>query len=541
MDVYPLRDKVRQKYPAMIEDFVIMDAIRNPREELFRYEQYKLLPKDEILNYLNENRDCKEGFGDCERHIRYKELASLEGAIKNANFFVKYVDDLTKTVTLVTDYFIDYDRNIEIRIPFNTKVEFITPYNYECLKNSKDAMISKFDGYFLYKRLVYEALEKKASDIHITNYITKYDCFEYKIGYRLLNDFVVESDFEINEDLNKRIMSAIINHTTANIADLDSSAGIKTSMLNPLHDASCDLRITGNKTIGGYTCVTRIMKLNELTRTIESLGFDESVNENLRELERVENGLVLITGAIRTGKNTTMIAILKWIFENKKLKIKEYSSPIENMFPCEQLDYQGDREALEDMISLAKKEDVDLAVINELPDKSVAPAVYDLVNSSVGVFTTFHIERIWNFPLKMKNYFGEEYVDLITLTKGVINQKMFVKLCPKCRKKAMHRNFPKRVLNLMDRFQIKSFYEPSEAGCPECNFTGRRNALQPLAECLIMTDEIIDSLTACNTVWEMQKFIKDYMNENKLSLEYSVAREIFNGNLTVMDFEKLYK
>lgn len=537
MNIYKLREKITDKYPAMIHDFLIRDALSTPRDEIMNYELYKLISKKDLLDFLCE--ETGETFIDCDKHLRLPELSNIEGDLRNAKFFIKYINREEKEVTLVTDYFIDYDRNIEIRIPYKTKVEYVTPFNFELLSSSKDAMISKYDPYFLYKRLIYEALEKGASDIHITNYITRYDYYEYKIGYRLLNNYVLDSEFEINEETNKKLLTTIVNNTSANIADLDSSSGIKTSMMNPLYDTSCDLRITGNKTKGGYTCVTRLMKLNELTRTIESLGFDENVNNCLRELERVENGLVLITGAIRTGKNTTMIAMLKWIFENKQLKIKEYSSPIENMFPCEQLDYQGDRETLENMISLAKKEDIDIAVINELPDKSIAPAVYDLVNSSVGVFTTFHIERIWNFPLKMKNYFGDEYVDLITLTKGVVNQKMFVKLCPKCRKRTVSRNLPKRVLELLDKFKINSFYTAN--GCPECNFTGRQNSLQPLAECLLMTDEIIDDLTACNTVWEMQKYIKDYMFKNKLSLEYSVAREIIKGNLTAMDFEKLYK
>ena len=67
---------------------------------------------------------------------------------------------------------------------------------------------------------------------------------------------------------------------------------------------------------------------------------------------------------------------------------------------------------------------------HEIPDKSIVFGIQDLVNSSIGVITTTHLDRIWNLPYKLKEYFGETYKDMISQINGVVNQKMFIKQCP---------------------------------------------------------------------------------------------------------------
>lgn len=61
-------------------------------------------------------------------------------------------------------------------------------------------------------------------------------------------------------------------------------------------------------------------------------------------------------------------------------------------------------------------------------------AVKDLVTSSIGVITTLHLNRIWDLPFRLYEYYGESYKDVIMQTNGVINQKMFGVMCPSCRR-----------------------------------------------------------------------------------------------------------
>lgn len=80
-----------------------------------------------------------------------------------------------------------------------------------------------------------------------------------------------------------------------------------------------------------------------------------------------------------------------------------YDSPIEVLMPFPQVDYKDDPKRLLDCVRLAKKQDIDIAFLNEIPSKDVAFAVKDLVTSSIGVITTLHLNRIWDLPLGYMN------------------------------------------------------------------------------------------------------------------------------------------
>lgn len=82
--------------------------------------------------------------------------------------------------------------------------------------------------------------------------------------------------------------------------------------------------------------------------------------------------------------------------------------------PFTQVDYGGDESTLLNAVRLAKKQDVNVAYINELPNKEVAFSVRDLVNSSVYVLTTMHMDRLWHLPYKLKEYYGDQFKDVIS-------------------------------------------------------------------------------------------------------------------------------
>ncbi|MGL4949767.1 MAG: ATPase, T2SS/T4P/T4SS family, partial [Anaeroplasmataceae bacterium] len=326
------------------------------------------------------------------------------------------------------------------------------------------------------------------------------------------------------------------DRTTALSVDLSSSEGVKTSWLNPLDDGTCDLRVTCSATRGGLTCVTRIQTIATTSKTVETLGLSGHVTEYLKELSLKENGLTLVTGPVRSGKNTTVNAMINDII-NSPLKIVEYSSPIETSQPFEQYDYNDDRTRLLNFINLSKKQDINIAVINELPRKEVADAVYDLVNSSIGVMTTFHINRIWDLPYKLKNYFGEDFIDLITKINGVVNQKMFVKQCSHCLEDKFSTKLPKSILSFLETHDIKTYKE--SRGCIQCNGTGRANQVQPFAEYLKFNKELKSRLLRCNHCYEMEELIYEHVTSSHTSLDYPIAEAVRSGVLHPLDVIKL--
>lgn len=537
MDIMDLMQGIEQKFPAIITDLDKQRKMDTERDRLLYAELYKLTTRDEIVGALNEDSKTGKRFVNCTKPLYPSELAENLVRIKERGFFIySYNED---GIVLVTDGFSDYvDRNITLYLE-NAEIMYITPLNYELLVHGEDYVFDLYDPLTFYRRLVYEAIELKASDIHLENNLSRDLSVgsEFRIFYRLLNDYEEASQFRINKKFNDDVIQEIVKGPSGGLqVELMSSRGVKTSWLNALYDGTMDLRVTCSSTANGYTCVTRLQRMATVGKNIDQLGFDGRTTNALKELKDFQSGLTLITGAVRTGKNTTAVAIENELIK-LPIKIKEYSSPIETIMPFTQIDYGDKKDVLLNYINLVKKEDVDVVIINELPDKKIADAVVDIINSSMGVITTLHINRIWHLPYKLKDYFGEAYKDLITQINGVVTQKMFVKVCPNCARESGHRNFPDFVLKLMDQYGINTFKEGE--GCAECNFTGRANAVQPYAEYLIFDDEVKHDLLRCDKAYEMEDVIRRYVTEAHSNMEYSIRDAILAGVLNPIDFLKL--
>lgn len=528
-----------KEFPSIIEDLDTANKFKDEKSILYNVELYDLYPSNKILDILNDNEE-NDRFVYCREALFPPQLANFMSRLRASDYYIYKFDEDKRRVVIVTDYFNpNINKNVDMELVANDyEVEklFVTPLNFKLLQVGFECLLNLYDPIIYFKRIIYDAISVHCSDVHFSNCLNKKQGRDFYIAYRKFNDYEVQSKFRIDKSLVKSMMEKIVSEKTTGglVQDLLSSWGVKTSWLNVFGDGTTSLRLTFNHTDNdSYTCVVRIQRIGTITRNIESLGFNDDTTETLKDLSKRRNGVTFITGAVRTGKNTTMTAMVNEIIHDR-IKIKEYSSPIETIMPFEQLDYRDNKDVLSDYIELAKKEDIDMVIINEIPHKTVAPAIVDLVNSSIGVMTTLHINRIWHLPYKLKNYLGEEYKDLITQINGVVNQKMFIELCPHCLKQKQHRNLPKRVLSYMDKYNIKTFYESE--GCPKCEYTGKRNSVQPLAEYMYFDDEIKAKLLKCDKPYEMEEIIKNFVTEHKTRLEYVVADYVNRGLLSPYDF-----
>lgn len=546
MIVDDLVELARSRFPAIITDLEFSSNFNTEEEKLLYLELYDLVSRDEIVEHYNL---ASKNYVNCTEYREPKELADRMFRLENSNLFVYRFNNVSKELIVVTSEFNKVENSIGVFFnEYDFNIFYITPLNYRILELGESCIFSFYDHILFYKRLIYEALSLKASDIHITNHQTPVlksiedslsgGCeYEYKIGYRLLNNYEYVSKFKLIKSFNDEMIQRIVSDKTMGMtADLISSSGVKASWLNPLYTGDCDLRITCSHTRGGYTSVARVQTLSIISRTIKNLGFNSITNEDLAQLSQKEHGLTLITGPIRSGKNTTMNALVNNI-SDKPLKLMEFSSPIETSQMFEQYDYNDDRTTLLNYVNLVKKQDTDIVIINELPRQEVASAVIDLVNSSIGVMTTLHIDRVWDLPYKLKDYFGDSFIDLITHINGVVNQKMFVKQCPHCHVDTVTANFPKYVSSQMKRFNITSY--KNSIGCPMCNGTGKCNSVQPFAEYLVFDKELKHKLLRCEKCYEMEDIIREEVENKHNTLEHYVAEAIKSGILHPLDFNKL--
>lgn len=532
-----LREEFKREFNPFYKDLSIASYIDTDRDFLINAELYQLFSRKYIIDSLTDKSikfiDCIKEFETDLVGDSHKELLHSKGY-----YIYSCTDDL---LIIVTDYYNpNKAENISMSFysySFNIEVMYITPYNALCLAEGEDYKFITYDPIIYFKRIVKFAIDCHCSDIHFVPTLSKDGTKDVRIYFRQLNDYNV-TEHSINVAFSDEVLKTVVKQKTlGEEMDLNSSHGVKTSYLNPFGDGSADLRVTVGKTISGLTGVIRIQTISTLSKDIENLGFNGIVVEKLRILSEMENGLTLVTGPQRTGKNTTIFAMVNRI-KNKPIKICDYSSPVETIMEFAQVDYGGSADELYNYIDLAKKQDLDIAIVNELPQSKVAFAVIELVNSSVGVFTTFHINRIWHLPYKLRDYFGDRYKDLITQINGVCNQKMFVHQCQECQSETA---FDNQFNTMINKFMLDNnikYYKTSK-GCSKCSFTGKANKVQPYAEILVFDDTIKAELLKCDKVYDMEKYIKDLVYEEKLNLETYISEEILSGRLHPTDAMKL--
>ena len=379
------------------------------------------------------------------------------------------------------------------------------------------------------RRLLLDCMNRAGTDIHfMSSFENKKPV--HKIQYRIRRE-LYDSDFEIDGTLMTHIINKLISlKSTTSPVDLDSLSGITTDVSNIFDDETVDLRVTGSRVSAGYYIVIAIQQVLTTSKTIEQLGFFEEDIRKLRYLARKNEGLILHTGKMRSGKNTTIFAML-----NEKIlspiRIIEYSNPIELRMPFPQVNYKGDVSALKNLMRLAKKEDIDFAVLNEIPNSEVAFAVRDLVNSAIGVMTTTHLNRVYHLPYKLQELYGKDYKNIISQLTAVVNHRMLR------RQKAD--NFTKNVLTedvtgflkFAYNLGVRTYYEPTTI----CNSFLE---LQPVVEILILTEDLKTKLLNHETLYESEQLIKEVVTINNETLETKVVRGI---NVGIFNIQELYQ
>ena len=499
-------------------------------------EGYKFKTREQLIEILNKDVDVLESIrtghqrnylrsiDSVQRDARYKSIEDVYGIIINvlSDSKVEIISSFTHKYNLPA---------VEIAIDAaEVGVAFVTPFNFIGLAHQQ----FEYDASIAFKRLVLECINRKGTDLHLTvrhvNKEAKYVACYRRDGY--LCDLDV---FPIDRGLNERMVrSAVENLSNRDAIDLTVSAGIATVIPDVFSDQSVELRLAAHKVRDGYDCVCRIQRSKTIAMKIDELGFPEDVQKVLVQDAKKRAGITLITGPIRTGKNTTAFAIANEM-SLRPMKLKSIESPIEALMPFPQVDYQNNVEALEDSVRLAKKQDLDAVFLNEIPTSGVAFAVKDLVNSSVHVVTTMHVNRLWHLPYKLHEYYHDDYKDIISQINLVVNQKMFGVMCPMCAKDMLVEDIPEEYSLFLQKYGVT--HVGVSMGCKVCTDTEtgiKGNVLgrnQPYVEYVVFDDFVKSSLLACEYPFQMEKFLKDYLFSRKRSLEFTLAKAIADKKL----------
>jgi twitching motility protein PilT len=261
----------------------------------------------------------------------------------------------------------------------------------------------------------------------------------------------------------------------------------------------------------GYDLVFRV--INSVVRSMDELGLPET----LKTLTQYHNGLVLITGAVGSGKSTTLAAMVNEVNNHRHDHIITLEDPIEYVFNpagCQitQREVHSHTESFSAALRASLREDPDVIMVGEMRDLETIQLAITASETGHLVMATLHtsnaartLDRILDaFPVEQQ---GQIRTMVSESLRGIISQQLVPKIDGTGRVVALEImvNTP-AVANLIR--ESKTFMLPGIIQ------TGKKLGMKLMDDSLIelVEDGIISPYEAFDRA-EQKKLLEPYLNK----------------------------
>jgi twitching motility protein PilT len=181
----------------------------------------------------------------------------------------------------------------------------------------------------------------------------------------------------------------------------------------------------------GYDAVFRI--INSKVRTMDELGLPE----NLKVLTQYQNGLVLVTGAVGSGKSTTLASMVQEVNLTRHDHIITLEDPIEYVFTpagCQitQREVHAHTESFGTALRASLREDPDVIMVGEMRDLETISLAITASETGHLVLATLHtsnaartLDRVLDaFPVEQQ---GQIRTMVSESLRGIVSQQLVPK------------------------------------------------------------------------------------------------------------------
>ena len=358
----------------------------------------------------------------------------------------------------------------------------------DILTSEESAPIIKFVN-----ALFYQAIKKRASDIHI-------EVQEKRGEVR----FRIDGMLSKNADLDKKVVNLIISRIKV-ISNLDiSEKRVPQDGRTQIKIAgeTLDIRVSILPTFYGERVVMRLLMQSSQIPQINELGFDDELIGDIKKLLRTSHGIILVTGPTGSGKTTSLHSFLR-----------EVEEPEKNLITVEDpVEYKSDNIAqiqVNEKVGLTfasalrsiLRQDPDVIMIGEIRDEETASIAVRAALTGHLVFSTLHTNSAAATISRLADMGIEPFLISSSLL-GILAQRLARILCDECKKEdTIAKEFAKDY-NLPLNAKI---YKAS--GCKNCNYSGyigRRS----IGELLMMNDSIKELLKSTTDEHTIKKELK---------------------------------
>ncbi len=385
-------------------------------------------------------------------------------------------------------------------------------------------------SYMAAKELVYDAVLRRATDIHleptteqlsvryrIDGILHAAEPFDRATGDAVVNVFKVLSAMDISEKRKPQ----------------DGSFGAK------LQGRDLDFRVATSGSKAGEKLVMRILDNSSGITKLDELGMRPKLVEQVRAMVTQPHGMFLCCGPTGAGKSTTLYASLREI-DRYQRNIITVEDPIEyqldNVTQMEVNTKAGQTFAA--MLRSILRQDPDVIMIGEIRDQETASIACQAANTGHMVFSTVHSNDAITALFRLLDLGVEPHMIASALS-GVMAQRLVRNLCEVCKEPYKPKpEFLKKANIPADKVDV--FYrrpENPEQVCPQCGGTGYFGRTG-IYELLILTEPMKELIRENPSI---NKLKAEARKNGMIYLQEDGLRQVIQGRTSIEELLRVVK
>lgn len=379
--------------------------------------------------------------------------------------------------------------------------------------------------------IVYNAMESRASDIHI-----EAGDRDVRVKFRIDGALYAKVD-PIDIAYHQTLVSRIKVMSELDIAErrIPQDGRFRVHYKG----RTVDFRVSILPSAYGENCVIRILDKEQISEEFKNLsldvvGFDSDDLQRFRIYIKEPYGMVLVTGPTGSGKTTTLYGALNEI-RNEEDKIITIEDPVEYQLQGIMQIPVNEKKGLTFARGLRSilRHDPDKIMVGEIRDEETAQIAIQSALTGHLVFTTVHANNVIDVIGRFLNM-GVEPYNFVSSLNCVLAQRLVRLLCPTCKRPYKPADEELRDSGLRpEDVGNRKLYR--NVGCDACNHTGYRGRTA-IHELLDMSDTVREMIIERRPGSEIRRQAE---KEGLSSLRESAVKKVFSGSTTLYEINRV--
>ncbi len=379
--------------------------------------------------------------------------------------------------------------------------------------------------------LIFTALERRASDIHIEardiEVVVKYR-IDGALGYAMP---------PISKEWHSTILSRIKVMSELDIAERrvpqDGRFRVR------YKGRFVDFRVSIMPSIHGEDAMLRVLDKETLSEkfhnlSLDVIGFSEDDLRKFRRFIREPYGMVLVTGPTGSGKTTTLYAAINEMKTDED-KILTIEDPVEyqvrgiTQIPVNEKKGLTFARGLRSIL----RHDPDKIMVGEIRDQETAQIAIQSALTGHLVFTTVHANNVTDVIGRFINM-GVEPYNFVSAMNCILAQRLVRVICEHCKRPVRYAAPVLRAAGL-DPGEWGPVAFAEGAGCLECSGTGFHGRTA-ITELLDLSDRIREMIISRRPTSEIKRAARE---EGMTFLRDSGLAKVRQGTTTLKEINKV--